>query len=412
VSFSYVKLQHGRDRTTYSLHARPGSYGISGLQSTDVLAYLGFSRGSCGFYGGECYAREIGDRFDVASFAQQFAEASSAMMETDRHLQKCGVYLRRSEGLGYFLGKPSSPDRVRRPHIHGDGHSATKIERMKVAQDDVFHFVFTWIESGNERGWTTHYRPKHAPLSAEMLAAVDFMGGFRLFEECPEFDFQSCLWRFVPYEERGEMAMLGNANYAYACFDAHETSFSSGVEGILRAHALVQPFGLTFLNVREAETSLAVELVLASPPRKPERQQQVRPFKFDVAISFAGAQRELAERLAKAVRDAGYSVFYDDFYKEQLWGKDLPVFFDMVYRKESRFCLIFISREYGERFWTNHERRSAQARALQERGNEYILPIRVDGTELDGMPPTVGYLSLDEHCVEEIASILLAKLRR
>ena len=38
------------------------------------------------------------------------------------------------------------------------------------------------------------------------------------------------------------------------------------------------------------------------------------------------------------------------------------------------------SREVKE--WTNHELRSAQARALQEKGNDYILPIRVDETDL------------------------------
>ena len=32
--------------------------------------------------------------------------------------------------------------------------------------------------------------------------------------------------------------------------------------------------------------------------------------------------------------------------------------------------------------WTNHERKSAQARALKEKGAEYILPIQVDNSEL------------------------------
>ncbi len=61
------------------------------------------------------------------------------------------------------------------------------------------------------------------------------------------------------------------------------------------------------------------------------------PSQFDVAISFAGTERHLAEKLAQIVREAGFEVFYDAFYPEQLWGKDLIEFFDHVYRKASHF---------------------------------------------------------------------------
>ena len=35
-----------------------------------------------------------------------------------------------------------------------------------------------------------------------------------------------------------------------------------------------------------------------------------------------------------------------------------------------------------------HELRSAQAKALEQKGDEYILPVKVDDAELDGLPPT------------------------
>ena len=116
------------------------------------------------------------------------------------------------------------------------------------------------------------------------------------------------------------------------------------------------------------------------------------------------------ERVAKLLRDAGFRVFYDDFSPEMLWGTELPVLFDDIYRKRSRYCVIFVSHEYVKRMWTNHERRSAQARALEERGGEYILPVKVDDAELPGMPPTIGDLSLDKFPPEEIAELLIRKL--
>ncbi len=60
----------------------------------------------------------------------------------------------------------------------------------------------------------------------------------------------------------------------------------------------------------------------------------VVPREFDLAISFAGTERPLAEELAMRMRDAGFDVFYDGFYPEQLRGKDLAAYFDQVYRRQ------------------------------------------------------------------------------
>jgi hypothetical protein len=151
----------------------------------------------------------------------------------------------------------------------------------------------------------------------------------------------------------------------------------------------------------------------AAPTSKAERKDSPRsewPSNFDVALSFSGTERTYAKILAVKLRDAGFAVFYDNFYPEQLWGKNLTAFLDEVYRKKARFCVILVSKDYKEREWTNHELRSAQARALQEKGNDYILPIRVDATDLDGLPPNVGYLSIDLGA-EEIARLLIRKLQ-
>jgi hypothetical protein len=83
-----------------------------------------------------------------------------------------------------------------------------------------------------------------------------------------------------------------------------------------------------------------------------------------------------------------------------------------VYRKESRFCVIFVSVEYSKRAWTYHELRSALARAVEERGNEYILPIRIEAVDLEGVPPTVAYLNIALHPIEKIAEMLLTKLKQ
>jgi hypothetical protein len=113
--------------------------------------------------------------------------------------------------------------------------------------------------------------------------------------------------------------------------------------------------------------------------------------------------------LAEQLRSAGFAVFYYEFYPEYLWGKNLVTTFDEIFRKRSRYCVIFVSKEYRDRVWTSHELRSAQARAIEEKGNEYILPIRIDDTELDGLPPTIGYLPVDMG-IQKIGGLLIKKL--
>jgi len=72
---------------------------------------------------------------------------------------------------------------------------------------------------------------------------------------------------------------------------------------------------------------------------------------------------------------------------------------------------MFVSEQYCDRMWTNHERQSAQARVL-ERGEGYILPIQVENIELPGLRPTVGYIRLSsQRSIQDIAQILVRKLR-
>lgn len=133
-------------------------------------------------------------------------------------------------------------------------------------------------------------------------------------------------------------------------------------------------------------------------------------FSYDVALSFAGEDRSKAEELAALLRSSGVRVFYDDYEQSDLWGKDLYQGFQEVYRDGSRFCVVFISAAYVRKPWTRHELGQIQARVLRE-GTGYILPLRLDDTELPGMNQTVGYLDLRRKTIAEVHQLLLKKLR-
>jgi hypothetical protein len=112
---------------------------------------------------------------------------------------------------------------------------------------------------------------------------------------------------------------------------------------------------------------------------------------YQVALSFAGEDRAYVSQVANRLREMRLRLFYDDYENVDLWGKDLYVHLDEVYRKRARYCVVFLSKHYSRKLWTNHERESAQARAFEEH-SEYILPVRLDDTEVPGIRPTTGYL--------------------
>lgn len=108
-------------------------------------------------------------------------------------------------------------------------------------------------------------------------------------------------------------------------------------------------------------------------------------------MSFAGEDRDLVSEVVDGLKASGAKLFYDEDQLTETWGEELPEFFDKVYRLRSRYTIIFVSRHYATKMWPRHERRSALARAL-EQPTPYVLPVRLDDTELDGLRPTVGYL--------------------
>ncbi len=130
---------------------------------------------------------------------------------------------------------------------------------------------------------------------------------------------------------------------------------------------------------------------------------------YDVAISFAGEDRGVAKEIADGLRDNGKKVFYDEYEKATLWGRDLYSHLSNVYKNKARYCVIVISSYYVEKLWTRHELRAAQARAFEE-NSDYILPLRIDDTDVEGLLPTVGYLHLASNSPGEVVSVLINKL--
>lgn len=65
-----------------------------------------------------------------------------------------------------------------------------------------------------------------------------------------------------------------------------------------------------------------------------------------------------------------------------------------------------MSEAYKKKLWTkNVELKAMQARAFEE-NKEYILPVRFDDVEIDGVLPTTGYLDLRGMDPEQLVSLI------
>lgn len=130
---------------------------------------------------------------------------------------------------------------------------------------------------------------------------------------------------------------------------------------------------------------------------------------YDIAVSFAGEDRSIVEEFASSLNQKGVRIFYDKFERANLWGKDLYQHLQNIYRDKARYCIIFVSKHYKEKSWTRHELQQAQARSFSDL-SEYILPVRLDDTDLPGLNPTIGYIDLRQVTLNELIELTLEKI--
>lgn len=154
------------------------------------------------------------------------------------------------------------------------------------------------------------------------------------------------------------------------------------------------------------ERNPIVRKAKADPKRKSEKPE----VSYDVALSFAGEDREYVEKVANVLKENEILVFYDKFETVTLWGKNLVDHLEDVYKKRSEFIVMFISKHYPMKSWTIHERKSAQTRAVMEQ-KDCILPARFDDTEIPGLHSTVGYVDLKTLTPEKFAQLIIEKIR-
>ena len=136
---------------------------------------------------------------------------------------------------------------------------------------------------------------------------------------------------------------------------------------------------------------------------------QMKKYDYDIALSFAGENRDYVEEVAQTLKVYGVRVFYDKFEEHTLWGKNLIDYLQEIYKNKAKCTVMFISEHYAKKAWTTLERKSMQERAYRE-SEEYILPARFDNTEIPGLYSTVSYIDLNFKTPYEFTKVILEKI--
>lgn len=187
----------------------------------------------------------------------------------------------------------------------------------------------------------------------------------------------------------------------------------------LNPRQLGDVFYSRFNRVLTATAEFAISELLDSFGFETERAQPAVPerkradgssgFEYAAALSYASEQRSYVEQVAKILRDREIPVFYDAFEEVKMWGKDLALFLEELFRKKARYCVMFVSSDYARKRWPRWEGQAAIARLVEEK-EEYVLPVRFDDTELPGLRPTIKYLDARRLSPQRLAVSIIEKL--
>ncbi|MBU7048055.1 MAG: tetratricopeptide repeat protein, partial [Theionarchaea archaeon] len=205
-------------------------------------------------------------------------------------------------------------------------------------------------------------------------------------------ELKDCKDLFSQFEFRRDFQLINSLDNFLQDLKDYQNLETIPLEKKEELMRMIQPFyTLNEMITGELSRKALYEMSIPSPPWLEEKRQstnlkeeQSESFEYDLALSFAGEDREIAEELAAKLQEKDVIVFYDNFYKSELWGKELRKHFRDIYGRKARFVVVLISEYYPMKDWTDFEFSVIKEEA-RKRENDFVLPIRLDETKIIGI---------------------------
>jgi TIR domain len=133
---------------------------------------------------------------------------------------------------------------------------------------------------------------------------------------------------------------------------------------------------------------------------------------YDIAVSFAGEQREYVRQTVAACKAKGLRVFFDEDKTNEWWGKNFIQEQRRAYGSQTRFFVPFLSSEYLAKPIPMDEFSSAMMTAVKQ-GDGYILPVIMGNADVppELLHPHIGYLRSEAYSPDQLADELVTKVK-
>ena len=103
---------------------------------------------------------------------------------------------------------------------------------------------------------------------------------------------------------------------------------------------------------------------------------------YDIAISFAGENRDIAEEIVHKLKMLDYEVFYDRLYESNYLGSSWSKEFERIFTSDSKYVVCILDKFHREKIWPTFERECF----LEKVQYEEVIPIFLDETIFPGIP--------------------------
>lgn len=79
------------------------------------------------------------------------------------------------------------------------------------------------------------------------------------------------------------------------------------------------------------------------------------PSRYDFALSFAGPDRPIAERLFGLLEEREFETFYDRNEQHRILAEDVEDYLRPIYQSDAEYVVVLLGPEYPKRVWTRFE---------------------------------------------------------
>jgi hypothetical protein len=136
--------------------------------------------------------------------------------------------------------------------------------------------------------------------------------------------------------------------------------------------------------------------------------------RYDFALSFAGADRDLVEKVFEGLSEQELAVFYDKDEQHRILAENIEDYLGPIYRSEATFVVPFLSSQFPERIWTKFESDQFRDRF----GDGAVIPIwfsKVPSSAF-GEDRKIGGITYEEDAdpvveAARIVALLIGKIR-